>query len=163
MFMSVEVKLDGTAFLPGRAEAEVRHVIKEQLTGASLAYIREVKPATPVGVFGNLQKEWQFAYDDATLTSKIFPGTVEYAQAVELGRKAAPVPIEPLRLWVKRKLGITDPKEIRSVAFLIGRKKKQQATEGQFFATKAWQKSLPVINSAFMEPMGAKIVERLST
>ncbi len=37
-------------------------------------------------------------------------------------------PLEPLRDWVKIKLGETDPKRIRAIAFLIGRKIANQGT-----------------------------------
>jgi len=37
-------------------------------------------------------------------------------------------PLEPLREWVEVKLGETDPKKIRAIAFLIGRKIANQGT-----------------------------------
>lgn len=159
--MQGSIEFAGPLFSEGRPRAEIRKVVKEQLVGASLFYIGEVKPKTPVGVYGVLKGSWQYVYDDASQTSIIGTGTVEYAPAVELGRKAAPVPIKPLRLWVKRVLGISKESEINSVAFLIGRKKKRQATPGQFFATETWKRTLPTLNNAFMSPIGAKIVERL--
>lgn len=44
------------------------------------------------------------------------------AGVVELGRRAAWIPIEPLSEWVRRKFNVQDPSEARSIAWLISRK-----------------------------------------
>jgi hypothetical protein len=43
------------------------------------------------------------------------------AGVIEEGRRAAPIPIEPLALWVRRKFGCKDPNKARSIAIAISK------------------------------------------
>ncbi|CAB4199379.1 hypothetical protein UFOVP1336_32 [uncultured Caudovirales phage] len=59
-------------------------------------------------------------------------GASLYAEFVELGRKPGKFPpIEPIRKWVRRVLRITGESNIRSVAYLVGRKIARQGTPAQ--------------------------------
>ncbi len=44
------------------------------------------------------------------------------AGVIELGRRAAPIPIGPLAEWVRRKLGCSDPKRALGIAIAISKK-----------------------------------------
>ena len=44
------------------------------------------------------------------------------AGVIEHGRRPAPIPLGPLADWVRRKLGVSDPKVARGIAFAISRK-----------------------------------------
>lgn len=90
---------------------------------------------TPEGVSwgnNNLKSNWRIKRDG--LRATIY-NRKKYLGAVELGRKAAPVPIAPLRKWVIGKLGIQEP-EATGVAIAISRKKARQRTPGKFFVKK---------------------------
>ena len=54
----------------------------------------------------------------------------EKAGVIELGRRAAPIPIEPLVHWVRRKLGCPDPRKQRSIAHAISRYASRHPREG---------------------------------
>lgn len=58
---------------------------------------------------------------------------VAYAPAVEAGSVPHFPPPGPLQLWVRRKLGISDEKDVRSVAFLIGRAIARRGTKARNF------------------------------
>jgi len=54
----------------------------------------------------------------------------DYIEILDTGRgKGKYAPVNSIQEWVKSKLGITDEKEIKSVAFVINRKIKNEGTE----------------------------------
>ncbi|PHS70532.1 MAG: hypothetical protein COB22_07860 [Cycloclasticus sp.] len=68
---------------------------------------------------------------------------VNYAESVERGRKPGNMPpITDLSQWVKRKLGLSDPKRIKAVSWAIAKKIARQGTKAQPFVQ-------PVIDSGF--------------
>lgn len=69
--------------------------------------------STPVGVLGVV---------GSSQASALF---------LELGTKAHMPPVEALVPWVKAVLGITEPKEAKSVAFLVARKIARDGTEAK--------------------------------
>ena len=89
---------------------------------------------------------------------------------LEYGRRAGTFPpVDVLREWVRRKLGITDKKEINRVAFLIGRKIKEKGTDILTDRSKGLQIELTLekINSTIFEEMAqfeaANIVDGIFT
>jgi hypothetical protein len=54
----------------------------------------------------------------------------EKAGVIEKGRRAAPVPIQPLQDWVMRKLGCKDPKVARRIAIAISKHKAKTPQPG---------------------------------
>ena len=65
-----------------------------------------------------------------------------YGGYVEFGRKAGGFPpLAPLETWVKKKGIETDPKKIKSVAFLIGRSIAKNGTKPKPFLIPAWKKN----------------------
>ena len=159
-FIIANLVTQGIALTGGRRESDIRQMVKRQLILASEFYVSEVKLKTPVGATNYLRDSWDYGYSDQEQTSTIAP-RAEYAIPVELGRKAAPVPIEPLTLWVRRKLGVSDAKQARGIAFAISRKKRTTPTPGQNFASETFAAVLPAINSNFIAPIGALVVRAL--
>jgi hypothetical protein len=55
---------------------------------------------------------------------------VPYADAVEFGQEPGSMPPpQSLEKWIRRKLGVTNPKEIRQVSFAIAQKIKQKGIQ----------------------------------
>lgn len=75
------------------------------------------------------------------------PPADRYGLYVELGTRPHFPPPGALDGWVKRhigvvsRLGITGDREVREVAFLIGRKIARQGTKGQFFFERALEEN----------------------
>lgn len=65
-----------------------------------------------------------------------------YGGYVEFGRKAGGFPpLAPLETWIKKKGIETDPKKIKSVAFLIGRSIAKNGTKPKPYLIPAWKKN----------------------
>lgn len=159
MSFEAEVEFQGDLF-DGRAIADAKRALKKDFTKASLVLEGELIRNTPVGGTATLRRGWSSGVVETGDEIKgIVFNPVEYALAVELGRKAAPVPIAPLKQWVTRKLGVRGDAATR-VAHAISRKKARQRTPGQKFAQTTFAKTLPVLNKIF-ENSGANIVEAI--
>jgi hypothetical protein len=80
----------------------------------------------------------------------IVASSVFYAPVVEAGRRpgARRPPLEPIRLWVIRKLGISSL-QARQVAFLVARAIGRRGTKGQHMFERAAQQLLPIAASRF--------------
>jgi len=102
----------------------------------------------PVGITGQLARSISYARPvtrgKRRLTEIGFLGGNDkafyrYAMAMERGRAPGKgVPPGTLNLWVRRKLGITDEKEVRSVAYLISRSIKRHGIKGRHFMYNAF-------------------------
>lgn len=78
---------------------------------------------------------------EVTSTMGATGGASLYVEFVEHGRRPGKFPpIEPIRKWVRRVLGITGAAQIRSVAYLVGRKIARQGTPAQQFTAKTVEK-----------------------
>jgi len=65
-----------------------------------------------------------------------------YGAYLEYGRKAGGFPpLAPLETWIKKKGIETDPKKIKSVAFLIGRSIAANGTKARPYLIPAWKKN----------------------
>jgi len=82
---------------------------------------------------GDYLASWRVARlaDGAMLYSESSPrvkaGVIEYGRRPGVG-----IPILPLMEWVRRKLGVTDYKQQRSIAFAISMKAKRQGRAGLY-------------------------------
>lgn len=119
----------------------------------------------PVGVSGGagLKGSIDFKVQDSgkSIIGKVLVNS-PYGVYVELGTgKAAQEyggnpnrkmpPDEPIRLWVRRVLGINDEDELDNVTWLIRRKIKREGTKGKFFLTKAFLEKIPELNKIVTE------------
>lgn len=100
--------------------------------------------------FGLLRASIGVQVDEAKLTAQVGPGLggrssaglsgnpVNYGFFVEHGRRAGrfPPPIA-LGLWVRRKLGVSDPKALRRATYLVGRKIAQRGIVARPFLAPA--------------------------
>lgn len=160
MDLTVRVKTTGPLWQPQLASAQVRSQVAQLLTAAALEVQRTVRLRSPVGATGYLRRSWSIQPAAPTrLVSSVYTN-VEYALPVELGRRAEWVPIAPLELWVRRKLGISEP-AATSVAWAISTKKSRTPTPGQFFFQRSLQETLPRIQRQLFDSLGLAVVSTL--
>lgn len=118
-----------------------REEMERSVLEALLMLEAEIKENAPVGAHGLLRGSIFHQMSGAALGDGLgvagFVGSpLNYALPVELGTKPHFPPLEPLRDWVERKLGI-DAKDSKSVAFAIARKIAKRGTKAQRTAGKA--------------------------
>ena len=77
--------------------------------------------------------------EDGRPVGRVFlaPPADRYGLFVEVGSRPHFPPPGALDGWVRRRLGITGDREVREVAFLIGRKIARAGTPGHFFFERA--------------------------
>lgn len=106
--------------------------MKAGIDEALLLLEREIKEATPVGAHallrGSVAHEMINRIRGEEVSGKVF-SPLNYALPVELGTKPHFPPIEPLRDWVEKRLGVPAGAS-KSVAFLIARKIAAKGTKG---------------------------------
>jgi hypothetical protein len=124
-----------------------------------------------------VQREWQenlpraSGLTAASIISDVFStpagvlGVVNSSQPsalfVELGTKAHMPPVAALIPWVKAVLGISDPKEAKSVAFLVARKIAKKGTTAQRPMARAVESTEGQILAMFERAAG-RIAARLA-
>ena len=86
------------------------------------------------------------------------PPADRYGLFVEVGTRPHFPPPGALDGWVRRRLGITSDREVREVAFLIGRKVSRAGTRGQFF----FERALAENESKVVEAMEAEIAKAVA-
>ena len=121
----------------------VRRSVWVHVVRAASALHGALVAATPVGVSSAMRGAWQVVYDEPALTARVV-NNMEYALAVELGRRAKMPPVAPIQLWVERKLGLSGD-EAESAAWGIAKKKARTATPGQRFVERTWDVAMPII------------------
>lgn len=147
MQVRVEVRRHGKLLDPAAADATVKHAINTALRGAGEYASAEVAKATPVGVTSFLRRAWAVDHRPRELMVRVV-NIEEYGPVLEGGRRPGKrfPPVFAIQLWVKRVLGISDEKEIRSVAFLVGRKIARHGSDRhKGFARASFDRSLAVI------------------
>ena len=140
----------------------------EYMYGAILTALRRigkvmvpaVKSQTPVGATSKLRnstvfqvmgkgREMKLEVRQSAFSDTGFP----YGVAVRLGTKPHFPPIEALIPWVKKKLGIGDEKEARTVAFLVARKISKVGTKGNPYHERVLRNQLGMIRRVINEEM----------
>lgn len=158
--MEIRAELQATGpIAEGRTEEEVRRETWIALVKAASFLQGEISRATPVYT-GQLRGGWQVVYDEANLVARVV-NNVEHALPTELGRRAAMPPVEPIKLWVERKLGLKEP-ESESVAWAIARKKAREFTPGQHFIERTFDSVVPALERLF-EQAALNITKRLES
>lgn len=85
---------------------------------------------------------------------------LEYATAIEYGLPPGMRPdVESLTGWVRRKLGVRDPREARRVAFLIARKIQRHGTDAQPYLHPAAEAERPAFRERFNRAVAEAIRE----
>lgn len=141
---------------PNELLADIRKALNSELHQGALYLQGQVQRATPVGVTGALRRGWFVAELPGSYGTYVLSNTSEYLLPTEVGRKAAMPPVEPIELWVRRKLGIKRPASWRA-AWAIAIKKSKQATPGQFFARDAINKAIPGLEKLLIARIAARL------
>jgi hypothetical protein len=147
-------------FTPGAAE----RIVAEEQQRAMEASVLQVKgailPFVPVNL-GALRQGVQAMVSGtpANLSGKVFD-PITYASAVEHGTRPHFPPLGPIELWVRRKLGIPEGRQSRSVAFLVARAISRRGTKAVQFFKRGWDSSEGQVRARFRDAQ-ARIVARI--
>ena len=124
--------------------------------------VTQIKKHTPVN-FGLLKASIAFVARGGP-GEGILASPLIYSSVMEYGRRPGTFPPPgPMQLWVRRQLGITNPKEIRSVAFLISRKIARTGIKGRKFFEQGIDRALPRAVRAMRGIIERILSQRLST
>lgn len=112
---------------------------------------RQVVVRTPVGASGNLRRTFSTKVSKGQSVVKgELVNPLIYALPVEKGRKPGrQPPTTPIEIWVRRKLGISDPQEARSVAFVIARAIGRRGTKAVKMVEEGLNAAEPTIYKLF--------------
>ncbi len=149
---------------------------REFMLGAMLKTLRrigkllvpEVKDETPEGATSKLKRSTTFQVmgraEDMWMEvrqSAFSPGGFPYGVAVRKGTKPHFPPIAALIPWVRRKLGIGDEKQARTVAFLIARKISKVGTKANPYHERVFRSNVGNIRRIADEEM-VNVAARIS-
>ncbi|MFT4243556.1 MAG: hypothetical protein QM569_14885 [Acidovorax sp.] len=122
------------------APAYTDQVLQETITEATLLLQREWQENMPRGASDLTVAS---ITSDVASTPAGVLGVVGSSQPsalfVELGTRPHMPPAQALEPWIKAVLGIRDPKEVKSVAFLVARKIAREGTPAQYPMRRAAQ------------------------
>jgi len=92
-------------------------------------------------------------HDDGHSVGRVFLGAPadQYGIFVETGTRPHFPPPAALEGWVRRRLGVTDDRQVREVAFLIGRKISRSGTPGRFLFERALEDNVDRVVGIFEE------------
>ena len=122
----------------GAAQGEIeRDLHRETLARVAIALRDEIERAGLIDT-GRLWRSVRVDESKGTLTM------VPYEKFVEFGRKPGGKmpPVKVLQVWVRRKLGITDKREVRNVAWVISAKIKREGIPATNVLARAWKRVL---------------------
>ncbi len=159
--LSVEFVVPKVPLFDGTAQRVVNEEMRAAANTGLLILKGAIIPITPVGVTELLRQGVQtsLAGEGVAMVGRVFD-PVPHALPVEDGSKPHWPPRGPIELWVRRKFGITNEKEARSVAFLVARKIARSGTP----AVKMFQKGFNAVRGqivARFETANARIAARL--
>lgn len=162
--MKASLDLQGWAALDAdfrRAPDIVREEMLKAVTEADQLLEREVKDLTPTAT--GMSRAGIFSQEQPLPDGAI--GVVGTAQPhmvyVELGTLPHFPPVEPLEDWVRVKLGISDEKEVHSVAYRIARKIAARGTLAVGMFNRTWARQETAVVRIF-EAARDRIAARLA-
>jgi hypothetical protein len=133
----------GVSITPGQVGAMIRmqakqvsEAIRNGMRAAAEHAVTDLKQLSPV-FDGNFKNAWRVAapgYITGGTTVSVV-NDAPYAGIIERGARPHGVNAEgqaALAEWVRRKLGISDEREIQSAVFLICRKIREEGVQGKF-------------------------------
>lgn len=160
--LTIELKTAGPLFESRSFQALFDQEISAELTELSSMGQRLVVGGTPRGASGlgrgSIFTELRGRPGARTgvVASSLF-----YLPIVERGRRPGKQPpTKALLLWVVRKLGISDARRARSVAFLIARKIGRVGTTGASMFFQAAQRLDPIARQRF-QALGERLARQL--
>ena len=143
-----------------KMEKQADDVVGAKLTEIGLIFERAVKEETPLGAT-KLLRGSIFSEPRGTPVREVLIGSpLIYAPIQERGRQPGRFPPSgPIMLWVKRKLGVANPKEIKAVAFLVARKIARKGTSGAAMFFKGFTRGRPAAERVAQSIGGTIVAE----
>ena len=152
--MEVQIQVEGNAGAEmfGRFPEALRRAVERGLERATEVLERAVAAAaqSPLGAesrapLGELARSVrrEVFHDNGQTVGRVFLGAPadEYGIFVEVGTRPHFPPPAAIEGWVRRRLGVTDDRQARELAFLIGRKIARRGTPGRFLFERALQEN----------------------
>ena len=133
------------------------------------ALVPEIKKETPIGATSKLRNTTVYQVlgtsEDMRMEirqSAFSPSGFPYGVAVRKGTRPHFPPIAALIPWVVKKLGISDAKQARTVAFLIARKISKVGTKPNPYHDRAFQSQVGMIRQVLSEE-ATRLAARIKT
>jgi len=146
---------------PGAASEETERVLDLIVTRME----SETVELTPAGVGGAAGLRGSIHGEVVEMGGRltgVWGTPLEYGEVVEMGRrpgKAMP-PVDPIELWVKRILGISEDRS-RSVAFAVAMKIARKGFKGKKMFERAWKANERWAGN-MLQSIGARVARRLN-
>jgi hypothetical protein len=132
-----------------RAPEVVSQELLAAVTEADMLLEREVKDTWPVASGISRSSMTHVERVDGLHVEGFVGSSLNYVQPVDLGTKPHFPPVEALIDWVRTKLGITNEKEARGVAFLVARKIAREGTKGAHAFESVLERMRPQLERIF--------------
>jgi hypothetical protein len=115
-----------------------------------------VRPGAALGEFAGSVRTAVRADDARRFSGEVFLGAPadRYGLFVELGTRPHFPPPAALEGWVRRRLGVTEGRQAREVAFLIARKIARAGTPGHLFFQRALEQNEDRVVAMIDEELG---------
>ena len=171
--MQLQAQVEGNAGgeMFGRFPEDLRQAVERGLERATELLERDVAAGarSPLGAasrapLGELARSvtrevLHSGPDDAVSVGRVFLGAPadQYGLFVETGTRPHFPPPAAIEGWVRRRLGITDDRQAREVAFLIGRKIAHSGTPGRFLFERALAENVDRVVEILEEEVAAAV------
>lgn len=109
--------------------------------------IPQAKPFPPI-LFGNYKRSWKIL--KRTSNSVEVGSDIPYAGVIEYGSRPHFPPVDAMRLWAKRKMGLSG-KDAKNVAFLVSRAIAKHGTKPRYINTGSQPMFQKFLNQAVKE------------
>src|SRR3970040_2461111 len=164
--MELQIQLEGnaSAALFGQFPDALRRAVERGLERATELLERAVAAAAmspfggrssaPLGGLGRSVKREVFSdADTGRAIGRVFLGSPadQYGLFVEVGTRPHFPPPAAIEGWVRRRLGVTNDRQARELAFLIGRKIARTGTPGRFLFERALEENEERVVAIFEE------------
>lgn len=148
--LTARVSFTGPLFATGATLAAIGRTVDAMLLRVGLFGHKRVQTRTPVGWHGAATGLRGSIFHEL-IGTPIRRGVLithgkDYGDVVEVGRRPGRrPPIVPITLWVRGKLGVTDPKASRALAFYVQKKIALRGYAGH----RMFARSFPAIKAEF--------------
>lgn len=157
--MELKIRVDVTKWsgVLERFPAALRQALERGLARSAELFRRAVETnirtpfgPKPLGLLASSVRS-ELRDESGRAIGRVFlaPPADRYGLFVEVGTRPHFPPLAPLERWVRKRLGVTDDRQAREIAFLVGRKIARRGTAGHFLFERAFQQNqarvLPIL------------------
>ena len=170
--MELQIQLEGnaSAAMFGQFPDALRRAVERGLERATELLERAVAAAAmspfgarssaPLGELARSVKREVFSdADTGRAIGRVFLGSPadQYGLFVEVGTRPHFPPPAAIEGWVRRRLGVTNDRQARELAFLIGRKIARTGTPGRFLFERALEENVERVVAIFEEEVAQAV------